>query len=304
MKKFVLVLFALSIVISSAVGQKKSIAIRSSEKVRQEQRDTRKRINKTKGEISENTAKTRKGLKQLGEIEADIAVRQEAINRAGARIAELNTQIVRLTDSLTQLESNISQLKTDYAQSLRAMRRQRQTLNSISYLFSAESFAQAFRRVRYIQELGRWRHDKTLKLGEAVAELNVRKTKIDSVRRRVADEQAAMLVAKSQFDKRRSEAAALVNELKKQGRSLNTELKRQQKQLNELNRELDRAIAAEVRRAEEERRRKAAEEERRRKGQEHRKRSDRQAKATETTALGRKRLCRAGAQTHRRLRGQ
>jgi septal ring factor EnvC (AmiA/AmiB activator) len=286
MKKFVLVLFALSIVISSAVGQKKSIAIRSSEKVRQEQRDTRKRINKTKGEISENTAKTRKGLKQLGEIEADIAVRQEAINRAGARIAELNTQIVRLTDSLTQLESNISQLKTDYAQSLRAMRRQRQTLNSISYLFSAESFAQAFRRVRYIQELGRWRHDKTLKLGEAVAELNVRKTKIDSVRRRVADEQAAMLVAKSQFDKRRSEAAALVNELKKQGRSLNTELKRQQKQLNELNRELDRAIAAEVRRAEEERRRKAAEEERRRKAAEaesHKQQPDTdQAKNTES----------------------
>ncbi len=268
MKKFVLVLLAMSIVISSAAGQKKSIATRSSEKVRQEQRDTRKRINKTKGEISENTAKTRKGLKQLGEIEADIAVRQEAINRADARIAELNTQIVRLTDSVTQLESNISQLKTDYAESLRAMRRQRQTLNSISYLFSAESFAQAFRRVRYIQELGRWRHDKTLKLGEAVAELNVRKAEIDSVRRRVADEQAAMLVAKSQVDKRRSEAAALVNELKKQGRSLNTELKRQQKQLNELNRELDRAIAEEVRRAEEERRRKAAEEERRRKAAE------------------------------------
>ena len=268
MKQFVLVLLAMSIVISSAAGQKKSIATRSSEKVRQEQRDTRKRINKTKGEISENTAKTRKGLKQLGEIEADIAVRQEAINRADARIAELNTQIVRLTDSVTQLESNISQLKTDYAESLRAMRRQRQTLNSISYLFSAESFAQAFRRVRYIQELGRCRHDKTLKLGEAVAELNVRKAEIDSVRRRVADEQAAMLVAKSQVDKRRSEAAALVNELKKQGRSLNTELKRQQKQLNELNRELDRAIAEEVRRAEEERRRKAAEEERRRKAAE------------------------------------
>ena len=81
-----------------------------------------------------------------------------------------------------------------------------------------------------------------------------------------------MLVAKSQFDKRRSEAAALVNELKKQGRSLNTELKRQQKQLNELNRELDRAIAAEVRRAEEERRRKAAEEERRRKAAEEERR--------------------------------
>ncbi len=287
MKKFVLVLLAMSIVISSAAGQKKSIATRSSEKVRQEQRDTRKRINKTKGEISENTAKTRKGLKQLGEIEADIAVRQEAINRADARIAELNTQIVRLTDSVTQLESNISQLKTDYAESLRAMRRQRQTLNSISYLFSAESFAQAFRRVRYIQELGRWRHDKTLKLGEAVAELNVRKAEIDSVRRRVADEQAAMLVAKSQVDKRRSEAAALVNELKKQGRSLNTELKRQQKQLNELNRELDRAIAEEVRRAEEERRRKAAEEERRRKAAEAERLKQQQAaekaKDSETT---------------------
>ncbi|MDE5656426.1 MAG: hypothetical protein K2I19_05070, partial [Muribaculaceae bacterium] len=131
MKKFVLVLLAVSIVIFSADARKKSTAVRSSEKVRQEQRDTRKRINRTKGEISENTAKTRKGLKQLGEIEADIAVRQEAINRTGARIAELNTQIGRLTDSVTRLESNISQLKSDYAESLRAMRRQRQTLNSI-----------------------------------------------------------------------------------------------------------------------------------------------------------------------------
>ena len=66
MKKFVLVLFALSIVISSAVGQKKSIAIRSSEKVRQEQRDTRKRINKTKPAKASNSLAKSKRISRSG----------------------------------------------------------------------------------------------------------------------------------------------------------------------------------------------------------------------------------------------
>lgn len=268
MKKFLLILLAALLVLSSDAKTKKAKPVRSSDKVRQEQRDTRRRINRTKSEISENTARTRKGLRQLNEIEADIAVRQEAINRTGARIDQLNSSIALLSDSVDLIENNIGRLKKDYAESLRAMRRQRQTLNPFSYLFSAENFAQAFRRVRYIRELGSWRHSKTLRLNEAATTLRTAKARLDSVRSRVADEQSGMLAAKSQLDKRRGEAAALVDELKKEGRTLNAELRRQQKQLDELNRELDRAIAEEVRRAEEERRRKAAEEERRRKAAE------------------------------------
>lgn len=268
MRKFILILLAVLLVLSSDAKTKKANTVRSSEKVRQDQRDTRRKINRTKSEISDNTARTRKGLKQLSEIEADIAVRQEAINRTGARIDQLNRSIALLSDSVDRLEGNITTLKKDYAESLRAMRRQRQTLNAFSYLFSAESFAQAFRRVRYIRELGEWRHSKTLRLSDAVAGLRVAKAQLDSVRACVADEQAGMLAAKSQLDRRRGDAAALVEDLKKEGRTLNAELRRQQKQLDELNRELDRAIAEEVRRAEEERRRKAAEEERRRKAAE------------------------------------
>ncbi|MDE6098372.1 MAG: peptidoglycan DD-metalloendopeptidase family protein [Muribaculaceae bacterium] len=277
MKKSIILLLAIFFTISSVASPKKSRQARSSEKIRQEQRDTRKRISNTKNEINENTRKTRDGLKRLGEIEADIAVRQEAINRTGARISELNARIARLADSIATIENNITTLKNDYAGSLRAIRRQRQTLNTISYIFSAESFAQAFRRIRYMQELGHWRKAKTIRLGEAVSELNLRKIEIDSVRQRVADEQAALIAAKSQLDNRRAEASVLVDDLKKQGRSLSSELRRQQQQLTELNRELDRAIAEEVRRAEEERKRKAAEEEKRRRADEERRKKAEQA---------------------------
>ncbi|MDE5929199.1 MAG: hypothetical protein K2H03_01835, partial [Muribaculaceae bacterium] len=278
MKKFFLIILTAILVLSAAAKTKKGgNAVRSSDKVRKEQQDTRRKIKRTQGEINENTAKTREGLRQLGEIEADIAVRQQAIDRTGERIAELNSRIALLTDSAEMLENNIALLKNDYAESLRAMRRQRQTLNTISYLFSAESFAQAFRRVRYLNELGDWRHSKTLRLGKAVDELNTRKAEIDSARQRLADEQAALLSARSQLDKRRGEAATLVGELRKQGRTLNAELRRQQQQLNELNRELDRAVAEEVRRAEEERRRKAAEEEARRRAEEERRRKQQES---------------------------
>lgn len=289
MKKFFLIILTAILLLPAAAKTKKGAnTVRSSDKVRKEQQDTRRKIKRTQGEINENTAKTREGLRQLGEIEADIAVRQQAIDRTGERIAEMNSRIAVLTDSADLLEKNIAILKDDYAESLRAMRRQRQTLNTISYLFSAESFAQAFRRVRYLNELGDWRHSKTLRLGKAVDELNTRKAEIDSVRKRLADEQAALLSARSQLDKRRGEAATLVGELRKQGRSLNAELRRQQQQLNELNRELDRAVAEEVRRAEEERRRKAAEEEARRKAEEERRRKQQESeqKAADRTDNG------------------
>lgn len=275
----------------SSKSKSKSSITRSSDKVRSDQKNARSQIKKTQTEINRNSGKVRQGVEQLHAIEGDIAVREENIRRTGLRIDSLNSRITAISDSVDTLSANVERLKNDYAASLRAIRRQRKSVNMISYVFAAKSFDQAAKRIRYITTLGKWRKAKTLQLKSAIEHLDLQRQQLDSARRDLGVEQSRMQTAKRQLDVKRGEATALVDELKKEGQSLNQELQAQQQRLNELNRELDRAIAMEVKRAEEERRRKAeeerrrkAEEERRRKAEEERRRKaeeERQRKAEE-----------------------
>lgn len=257
MKRFLLILFTLLICVAvgTAKKAKKQQPNRSSDKVRQEQRDTRRQIERTQSRVNENSRQTRQGLDKLSTIEADIAVRQEAINRMQVSIDDLNSRIKVLSDSVADIESDIIRLKDDYAESLRAMRRQRQTLNSLNFVFASTTFEQAQRRLRYLGQIGEWRKSKSKKLKDAMAQLQQRREQLEATRQQLAERQADLLLAKQQLDRRHNEAAAVVADLRRQGRTLTTELRKQQQRLNELNAELDRAVAAEVRRAEEERRR-------------------------------------------------
>lgn len=265
MKRFLLILMTMLVTVAAGDAKKsKAKPTRSSEKVRQEQRDTRRRIQNTQSKVDQNSRQTREGLEKLNAIEADIAVRQEAINRMGQRIDQLNGRIASLSDSVSALEGNIQRLKDDYAESLRAMRRQRQTLNTVNYVFASESFDQAQRRIRYLRQIGDWRKSKAARLKDAVAQLQAQKQQLETVKQELTDQQASLQVARRQLDQKHSEAANVLADLRRQGRSLNNELRQQKRRLDELNAELDRAIAEEVRRAEAERRRRQKEEEERR----------------------------------------
>lgn len=277
MKRYLLILLTAMMCVSATGAKKKTTkTTRSSEKVRQEQRDTRRRIQNTQSKVDQNSRQTREGLDKLNAIEADIAVRQEAINRMAARISELNGQIATLSDSVAANEADISRLKDEYGESLRAMRRQRQTLNSVNYVFASETFDQAQRRLRYLRQIGDWHKSKARSLKEAVARLQLRRQQLEAKRNELADQQASMEVAARQLDSKRAEASTVLADLRRQGRSLNTELRRQKHHLDELNAELDRAIAEEVRRAEAERKRRQKEEEARRRKEEETRRARQQ----------------------------
>lgn len=245
-------------------GSSTSKPERSSEAVRQEQQQARQQVKQTQAKVADNSERTRQGLKRLETIEADIAVSEAAIGKCNNRITYLNGHITGLGDSIAMLESQLQVLKTDYANSLRSLRTQRQKLNAASFVFASTSFAEASKRIRYLNELDKWRTAKAKRVLAMARALKDRKAQLDGAKVELQQEHNTLSAAHAQLDQRRGQQATAVAELRREGATLTTELRKQQAHLQALNAELDRAVAEEVRRAEAERRRRAEEERRRR----------------------------------------
>ena len=156
---------------------------RNAKSVKQEQRATAKAIEKAKSDITQNDQETRRQLNRLNSLSAEIDSRSRDIDALKARIAALDRRLKTVGDSITALQGSLGALKTSYGKTLRDIRRRRQAMNDFMFVFSSESFNQAYRRVRYLRQLDRWQKTKASQIAEQKAEVEQRRAALEGLRR-------------------------------------------------------------------------------------------------------------------------
>ena len=239
---------------------------RTSKTVRKEQRENVERMRRTKGQIQSTAADIRRQLARYETLDAKVAESAREVRRLNRRVDSLTRETRRIADSVARTEARIEALRKSLASSLRNIRRQRQTASSTAFIFSASSFEQARRRMRYLKELSSWESETARDLKEEAALLEVRKARHDSGRKVREADLAEVRARTRQLEEDRLESKDLVDKLKGQSRRLEEVLTEQQERARRLDDELNRIIEEEARKAaeEERRRQQAAEEERRR----------------------------------------
>ena len=275
-RKLLLILLASIVVLVAAVdaGARK----RTSKDVKRDKQKTEQQIARTKQQIKDNDLETGRQLDRLQSIKANMALRGDTIAAIRQRLDSVNTAISTLNDSIKVLEARSASLKTSYAKTLRTIRSRRQGMSDMAFVFSAKSFGQAWRRIRYLREIAasaarqaRRVEEASAKLVEARKELDVLKSTHSAALNRLNTAQNAMRTEQLVADK-------LVKNLRSQGKSLTRELDRRKRQAQELQRELDRIIEQEIRAAEERRRKEEAEKARRAEEERRRKQAEEQVR--------------------------
>lgn len=250
-----IILFVVIAVLAAAVGFPASK--RTSKDVKRDKQRTERQIKQTRKQIADNDRETSRQLARLESVKAELAKRNDTIAELRARIDALNIQISSLSDSLARLEARERSLKANYAKTLRTLRSRRQGMSDISFIFSAESFGQAWRRMRYLQEVAKTSTKQAKLLAQARKDVGDARESLQTMRQ----EQSAVLARQSQIQAalRTEQASAdnLVKNLKKQGKSLQRELDRRTRQAKSLDDELDKIVEEEIRQAEERRRKEA-----------------------------------------------
>lgn len=240
---------------SSSKTTGKNKKTRTSGDVRREQRRTAQEIEKAQQQINSNTRETRRQLNNLASLEAEIGRSTTGIDLLQARVDSIGRRVSELGDSISAAESQLSAMRGAYARSLQSMRRRRTKVSTIAFVLGAGSLNEAYRRTRYLRELSAAHAAKARRVRAAADRLAHSREVLADVLAQQKRELTQLSVARNVLRDKQQRADTLVASLRREGAGLKRALAEKQRQARALDQELDRIIAEEQRRAEEERRR-------------------------------------------------
>ncbi len=236
---------------------------RSSKDVRRARKQTEQQIAQTQSQIKANDAETRKQLRRLESLQANMSLRADTIATLTASVSRIDHEIALLNDSIKLLDARSKALQAGYASSLRTMRSRRQGMSDIAFIFSANTFSQAWRRIRYLRTAAHAMTRQAAKVKETANRLASARQHLDSLAESSRTTLASLNRAQATMATERNSANTLVSSLKKQNKSLTRELQRRRDQAAALDRELQQIIDREAREAAERARKEAQEQARR-----------------------------------------
>jgi len=196
--------------------------------------------------IDKARSEQRSTQQQVQLLETQIGQRQELIHTMNAEVFRIDRSIQDAGDSIRGLETDLGQLKEEYARMVQFAYMNRSAYDRLSYIFAAESFAQAFRRSRYLDQLAQQRTQQAAMIQAASATLGEKVEALQATRREKATllERQQSETRKLASDKKDQQSA--LDGLRKEEGRLRQTLAKQERQRQELAAAIRKAIEAEI----------------------------------------------------------
>jgi septal ring factor EnvC (AmiA/AmiB activator) len=210
-----LILFLLIASAYSSFGQQKNKA-----QLQNERTLNLKKIQEAEQTLQVTSTKKKSSVGQLNALKFQITTRQKVIRSIEQEVGLLDDEIKDNLDIIASLANDLSSLKNEYSAMVYAAYKASNGRTKLTFLFSAESFNQLFRRLEYMEQYGEARKKQ---VEQIVAVQEILREENESVRTK-REEQTVLLA------EQKSENASLVN-LRKEEQSILTSLRKEEKQL-------------------------------------------------------------------------
>ncbi|MFC2318359.1 MAG: murein hydrolase activator EnvC family protein [Segatella oulorum] len=246
-----------------------------------------KKIKEQEQALKKNQADVKQRLNTLITLNTQIDERQKNIDGIQKDINNINGNIDILNAQLKTLEQQLADRKTKYIQSMRYLAKHRNVQDKLMFIFSAKSFTQMYRRLRFVREYADFQKAQ----GEMVM---AKQAQVDGKQRQlkqVKGEKNNLLYKgkkeKEALEGQQEEQKKVVASLQNQQKTIQKVIAEQRQKDAALNAQIDKLVAIEVakaraRAAEETRRKAAAKAEAQRKAAEiARKKAEAEAEARE-----------------------
>ncbi|MCQ2320050.1 MAG: peptidoglycan DD-metalloendopeptidase family protein [Bacteroidales bacterium] len=210
--------------------------------------------NKLLKETSKNKQAT---LNQVNILDKKIKQREELVKAYNEQISVLDEEINKGQSNIKSLNKDLKNLRQEYAQMIVFANKNRSHYDKLVFLFSADDFNQAFRRLRYIRQFSDARKTKM----DQIASTERRISGEVEASRKAREQQTALLTSEREqqaaLQNEKSELNTQVQELKKREGSLQQDIKSKQQQAKKVQKAIDDIIAEEIRKANERARKEA-----------------------------------------------
>ena len=230
--------------------------------LRNERAAVQRRIRQQEQALRANKANVSKRLKDLMLINSEIGEKQKSIDGIQKDITALDDNIGILKSQLATLQSQLDDRRQRYIKSIRYMARHRSVQDKMMFVFSAQSFAQMYRRMRFVKEYAAYQKVQGDMLKVKQQQVNEKHKQLEDARGHKHQLLSRDVQARTELEGKQSEQQNIVKGLQRQQKTIQSIIDEQKKKNQVLNAQIDRLVAIEVAkakaRAEAEAKRKAA----------------------------------------------
>ena len=228
---------------SSKSSAKQPTTVQALEKQRKQ---IQQQIREQERRLASSQQDVKKRLQTLMMLNSEIAGKRRTIDTIRHDISNLDQEIEELNVQLDELQKMLADCKQRYVKSMRYMHRNRSAQSQMMFIFSADNFAQMFRRMRFMREYAAYQHVQGDEVKAQQEEVNQKFQELS-----VAKEHKAQLLAKGERERvalegKQTEQQNVVNTLKKEQKTIQNIIAQQKKKDAALNAQIDRLIAEEV----------------------------------------------------------
>jgi septal ring factor EnvC (AmiA/AmiB activator) len=228
----------------------------SSKNSKKELENKKKRINEEIREINsmlnETKASKKNSIGALVNINIKLEKRQDLINTIVAEIRVIDKEVKINEKQIESLKSNLERLKKEYARMIVFAQRNQDAYSMLMFIFAAESFTQAYSRLKYMQQYSEFRKKQALEIIQTQTELLAKLRQLQDQRYEKKSLLGLEQVEKKNLNNEREEQEQVLTELQKKEKELKTELEKKKQDAIELQAEIRRLIEADIRRKAEE----------------------------------------------------
>lgn len=222
----------------------------SSADAKRRERETQQEIARTKEQIRLNEQQVKRGLKELGKLQADISAGEKVVTQTGLEVSQLDANIANLEKEISDNELQLSSMRAEYLKAIKKVRAHKNSASDLAFIFGAKDFQQALDRMRYLKRISKWRSQRSEEISAKVKTLSHDKKLLAQNREQKDKTLQVQLSAQNQLKTQYAKQDAVVAGLKKNGSALKTHLAKKQAEANALKSRIAALIAEENRKAE------------------------------------------------------
>ena len=227
----------------------------NSSKVKQLENQRKKaleEIEMTNQLLNETKKTARSSLNRLNLTSNQILSRKKVISILNQEIGGIDTQINKMRREVNRLEQELKVKQKNYGKSAKGMYKRRKSQDKLLFILSADNFAQSLRRMRYLREFADWQKRQAAEIVVKQREIEEKRSALEKTRK---NKQVLLGSRENENQKLQTEESSQkteVQQLNKKQRDLQAQLKKKKQQADALNQQIEKQIAIEIARAEEE----------------------------------------------------
>lgn len=257
--RFFIVMLALTMfLVNLSFGQSKDVLQQKKAKIQAEIELTNKLLQQAKTEKNQSVNVLSTLNKQIQSRDEIIKTLDLELKMTSAQIDLLQTEIQQTEQSIEDQNTLLDTLKNEYALMIQHAYYNRNSYHRLAFIFSSQSYYQAFKRLRYLQEYSQFRQKQAQEILTVEEELKAQllNLKRQKVLLTVAKNERSNSLKASQIEvnlleQEKNSQNKLLSSLKKKERQLKTDLKQKQALAKTLENKIRAIIAEEIRKAKE-----------------------------------------------------